>query len=523
MIINEIVLKNVACFSGEHRISLSPKLNIIAGKNNSGKSTIIKTLKLLQSGNSSFNYPKHMARVNSDDSMAIVKFENAEKRLIDIFAKGIGHPPAGFTNKIALYFGLENSIPTRLIPNQEEPNFDRKKYAHHFNFPPKEPLNPFIYFLSRRKTVGFDSQLNEESTYRVNDSLRNLPARVNHIRNTDSETFIQYSNYCKNIVGMEIGISASREGGELGFYIGNSQYIPIDAMGEGTANLVGLITELCLCKDKIFLIEELENDLHPEALRAMLDLIIEKSTSNQFIITTHSNIVVRHLGAEEGAKTLSIEMTIEGKLPTSQIKDITNRPKLKAELLRKLGYDIFDLGLYSGYLILEESTAESIINQVIIPLFIPRLAGRLRTIAANGVDDIEPRVMDFHRLFVFTHTSEVYTDRAWVRLDGDEAGIKIRDTLLNKFKKAGPSNIACFERNNFELYYPENFQEKVSLILKMEHGKAKQEAKASLLKSVLDWTLINQEEAKIEFSKSASEIIEDLKRIEAIILNRDQS
>ena len=449
MRITEINLTNVACFSGEHSIQLSPKINIIVGKNNSGKSTIIKTIKTLQSGNSNFNHNKNMARIGTEESFAMIKFENADKKLINTFAQHISHPPKEFTNTVAIYF-MDEIAKTRLIPNSTEPPFDRKKYDRHDNFPAKEPDNPFIYFLSRRKTVGFDSQLNEEATYRVSDSLRNLPARVNHIRNTDFETVQQYVSYCKNIVGMEIGISATRDGGELGFYVGQSTYIPINAMGEGSANLVGLITELCLCKNKIFLIEELENDLHPEALRAMLDLIIEKSEINQFIITTHSNIVVRHLGAEESTKTFSIEMEIQQKLPSSKIKDITNKPKLKAELLKKLGYDIFDFGLYSGYLILEESTAESIINQILIPWFVPRLAGRLRTIAASGVDDIEPRVIDFHRLFVFTHTSEIYTDRAWVRLDGDTAGKRIRDTLLNKFKKALPANISCYEKENFE-------------------------------------------------------------------------
>jgi len=63
-------------------------------------------------------------------------------------------------------------------------------------------------------------------------------------------------------------------------------------MGEGLANIVALLSELAVNSGKLFLIEMPENDLHPQALKALLDLILESSKRNQFIISTHSNIVV---------------------------------------------------------------------------------------------------------------------------------------------------------------------------------------------------------------------------------------
>jgi predicted ATP-dependent endonuclease of OLD family len=52
----------------------------------------------------------------------------------------------------------------------------------------------------------------------------------------------------------------------------------------------------------LFLVEELENDIHPEGLKAILDVIVEKSSSSQFIVSTHSNIVTKYLGSAPGAK-----------------------------------------------------------------------------------------------------------------------------------------------------------------------------------------------------------------------------
>jgi hypothetical protein len=57
-------------------------------------------------------------------------------------------------------------------------------------------------------------------------------------------------------------------------------------MGEGIPHLLGLINDLCLAENKLFLIEEPENDIHPKALKRLLDLIIQKSQSNQFVIST---------------------------------------------------------------------------------------------------------------------------------------------------------------------------------------------------------------------------------------------
>ena len=53
-----------------------------------------------------------------------------------------------------------------------------------------------------------------------------------------------------------------------------------------------MLAEITLAKNKLFLIEEPENDLHPKALKALLELILESSASNQFVISTHSNTLI---------------------------------------------------------------------------------------------------------------------------------------------------------------------------------------------------------------------------------------
>jgi predicted ATPase len=117
-------------------------------------------------------------------------------------------------------------------------------------------------------------------------------------------------------------------------------------MGEGIANLVGLIVSLCMAKNKIFLIEEPENDIHLQALKALLRLIEEKSKHNQFIISTHSNIVTKNLGSVEESKVFKVSMSFENesRLPISKVEEVENEPVARLRLLEELGYEPFDFG-----------------------------------------------------------------------------------------------------------------------------------------------------------------------------------
>jgi len=51
------------------------------------------------------------------------------------------------------------------------------------------------------------------------------------------------------------------------------EHIPIYQLGAGVAHGVALIVELLRARNKLFLIEELETELHPAALRMLMKLI----------------------------------------------------------------------------------------------------------------------------------------------------------------------------------------------------------------------------------------------------------
>ena len=173
-------------------------------------------------------------------------------------------------------------------------------------------------------------------------------------------------------------------------------------MGDGVAQMLALIADLLRAENKVFIVEELENDLHPHAIRALLDLAIEscRSRGNQFFISTHSNVVLRHIAAESDTKVFRTSLHLaDDRIPDAEVTEVPNTADARRELLEELGYELFDAGLYKGYLLVEEASAEAVIRDYLIPTFVPELREKLRTVAAQGFDDAEIRFTNFARLF----------------------------------------------------------------------------------------------------------------------------
>jgi hypothetical protein len=252
-------------------------------------------------------------------------------------------------------------------------------------------------------------------------------------------------------------------------------------------------------------------------------LILAKAANNQFVISTHSNIVIKYLGGEP-SKIFQVtwqpyEKEIKDKLPTSTISTVPNEPAAKLALLESLGYDLFDFDLYSSYMIFEESSAEKIVRDFLIPEFCPSLLYKVKTVAASGVSDVELKLHSFLSLFIFIHQNPIYFSKAWVFADGDRDGVSVINGMRKKFKTWPRENFINFSKPYFEDFYPADFQKKFSVINVIADRRNKQEAKIELTKELLEWISADRAKAKKEFSKSAKEVINYLKKIETI-LNR---
>ena len=156
----------------------------------------------------------------------------------------------------------------------------------------------------------------------------------------------------------------------LGVQVDRYTNIPLEAMGAGLSGTLSLLVGLSVASDKLFVIEEPEDDLHPAALKALMDAIAEScEQNNQFIISTHNSTVLTRLAGLPDLKVFHV--TSDNAIPpSSQFIPVSDKGD-RINVLQDLGYGLADLDLGEGWLIFEESSAERLIRQYLAPWFAP--------------------------------------------------------------------------------------------------------------------------------------------------------
>ena len=517
MRLSGIQLQNYRSFRSSGMIKFG-NLNILVGRNNSGKSVILRGVGQLQSG----VVDPTVADVRKGQPSASIKC-----MLEDVNSSHFsGQDIPRFVNAQVIRT-ISRTHQGQLSKTLEISSQDTTARMHGLNdgISSKEPNN-FIYpYFSKRKVGEYDRMIDLNKTRTVVDNLRFLTARVADLSNQDNPSSSEYQELCQTVLGFRISAHPADDGNgqQCGVYVNSYEHIPIEDMGEGVPNLVGLITMLCSAQNKLFIIEELENDVHPIALKALLDTIVKKSSTNQFIISTHSNIVVKYIASIEGSKLYRVDMDSSSGIPTSSVEPVPPIPQARIKLLEELGYELNDFDIWDGWLFLEEASAERIIRDYLIPLFAPKL-NRIRTLSTNGTGNIHKRFNDFNRLFLFTHLEPQYINKAWVIADGDssedtsgsEAIEKLKNIYVNpQGARWRDEQFSTWSEHDFEKYYPLHFSAEVTRVLSITDRQVLRVQKEQLLEAVRDWCdAQNKESLRNTFRTSASEVINKLQEIE---------
>jgi hypothetical protein len=264
--------------------------------------------------------------------------------------------------------------------------------------------------------------------------------------------------------------------------------------------------------------EEPETNLHPKGLKALMAMVRKASERNQFLIATHSNIVVRELGSEESTKVFQVFREDENYKKPSIVREVPSDPFAHTAVLRDLGYEFGDMQLHDGWLFLEEASAESIVEQILIPLFVPQILGKVRTFSAGGTSKLSECVAEFQRLITYVHLQPAYRGRLWVWADGDETGVNAIDAVRATFNHLDADHCGTFGNEQFEFYYPAPFRDKVKAVLAIPEKKQRRVEKLALLKEVLAWSKdAPVADVSAAWAHSAKEVIDLLRKISAAI------
>lgn len=504
MKIRDLRLVGIRCFEDTGDIVVNSKCNIFVGRNNAGKSSLLKAILGLQG----FPFDAHDIRPkHSTSAYFTVRIEGIT--LGDQIHNIQRNPPLENVRVISLFGGNQpdyTDVPIGLLG------------AGNALFPTTRPHHTIVPFLAKRKAVSFDHNVSTNSQSQLTGTLSSLYSRIDLLATYGHPDHDRFREAVSKIVGHQITTNASSGGKQAGYFFDKNTFVTLERMGDGVSEMVALIVELCTEQNKIFVLEEPETNLHPQGLKALLAMIRAASDENQFFISTHSNVVVRELGGIECGKVFRVYRDGVSHISPTQIEEVEQTPSAHMDLLRELGYEFTDLDLYSAWLFLEESSAERVIRDILIPMFAPALRGKLRTYSAGGVDNLEPSVSEFQRLVVFVHLQPVYTDRLWIRADGGDAGVAIIIRMRASFPSLNEESLSTFEKAQFEHYYPEQFQKAANEVLAIEDKQKKRRRKTALLQEVLDWTAANADDARAAWEISAHEPIQLLHSIQHKIL-----
>ena len=492
-------------------MDFSPTITLIAGENNSGKSTVIQSLLMLQVsviGHESVRdgAPRGSIRL----SLSAVRAD-----LFPMSHRGAVQNVEGRDASVEFGFQAE---PPHVFPAQINLG---PAGGHGFpQFPQSQPGNLIVPYLSERRAAGYSEGVGAQFAFTLAGNLHNLVAKIDRCQSSP-QLNPEYQDACAKVLGFVVATYPSPNGKMAGLELDarRQRYIPITRMGAGVAQVLGLIVELLVAREKVFLIEEIENDLHPTALRKLLDLVEASARAgNQFVISTHSNVVVRTLGSAAGTRVWHAERVGSQLPPESKLGEVGKEPAARRALLQALGYDLIDYELYDAWLILEESSAERLIREFVIPWFAEGLVGRIRTIAAQGASDVEARFADLHRLFVFIHLEPIYRNKAWVLTDGDEPGRDAVNRLRRAFATWPKDHFVSFTEHDFERYYPPAFDDRVREVLAIAERDTRRLQKAQLVEDVVRWLREDRERGQRALAERAREVIDRIRTIERDVI-----
>lgn len=325
--LNEVSIKirNYMCFSdiAQGFESIKP-INIIIGRNNSGKSRLMDMLQLAVS-------PKDLAKhnLNGKDTEILLSFPLVESELKRVFPENTsgGEIGGNFWEFGKKYIGHKITISITKNSNKEfvslDPPFERQGLGKFEAELTRYARNPFSDKIIKKMTAERDIEPNAPNDKK--DFHPNGSGATNII-----ELFLNDSKYPRDLVDNNLladlnkivspdvffeSITVRRvENGNWEIFLKEKDkgLIPLSDSGSGLKTILLVLINIILIPKKegnslsryIFVFEELENNLHPAIQRKLLTYIRDISIHNRatFFITTHSNVVIDLFSKDKNAQ-----------------------------------------------------------------------------------------------------------------------------------------------------------------------------------------------------------------------------
>ena len=375
MDIKQINIMNYKCFKDIEINNIKP-INIIIGKNNIGKSSVLDIIEMI-----------YGSRTINETTKIILKKEMDDYIISRIFSKstsggtiGINHYEFG-----KKFIGQDISFVRKSGPINEIPD-DFEKYN------PNLPIRQIDYWTSVARDIKIESRvtkriLAERNIFpENNDDNMSVDSNGNGITRIITN-YLNRSKYDENLVKKELlqklnlimGDDANfteivtqqienSEGTRWEIYLreeGKGR-IPLSESGSGLKTILMVLVYTILIPNVehkkisqyIFLFEELENNLHPSLQRRLLKYLENLTLEGALIfLTTHSNVT---LDAYQNSELVNI-LHLQKDNNIVNLINITNKIQ-KNSILNDLGIKASDLLQSNGIIWVEGPSDRVYIN-----------------------------------------------------------------------------------------------------------------------------------------------------------------
>ncbi|MAG38891.1 hypothetical protein CMO90_02275, partial [Candidatus Woesearchaeota archaeon] len=320
MRIKKIIIKNYKSIK-ELVIEDFSELNVLIGKNDSGKSNILSVLDLI------FNSNSHDLKL-AETNILETKFKENVSRLffdknnpfseITVFLEISKHELEKadlksdetndeivisrklLENKLVLDFLRLNKVVLVKTPDEKNRFLENNSFTDNYaNFDGKR----FLEQLPRRfQLIPADrniirSPAESSGKMKAEKYIKNSLMSLANSNDEDKNLlFEQFTDFINDISPLICKIESVKKNGiiiDLKFKNIFLQEIPLSTIGGGNNELLLLLHEIIVSGGKVLAIEEPEIHLHPEAERKLFRFMQEFSQTTQMLIVTHSSIFVQ--------------------------------------------------------------------------------------------------------------------------------------------------------------------------------------------------------------------------------------